>query len=187
MITKFPELRTERLILREILPSDADAVFRIFGNPDVMRLSGSDPLPDINAASALIEYFASGRMLSSPDIRSGIQLKDYSELIGTCGLFAWNVGWRKCSVGYELDLAWQRKGLMSEALCVMLGWGFSEMSLHRVEAQAHPDNFRSIKILESLGFMREGTLRQAAHWGDEVHDMSQFGLIAHEFHPRIKI
>lgn len=180
MMTKFPELWTDRLVLREIVPSDADAIFRIFGNPEVMGLSGSDPLPDINAAKALIGYFASGRALPSPDIRWGIQLEDNSELIGTCGFFAWNPGWRKCMLGYELDVAWQRKGLMSEALAMILNWGFFEMSLHKVEAQVHPNNFPSIKILNSFGFVHEGTLREAAHWAGNVHDMAQFGLIWHE-------
>lgn len=180
MMTKFPELWTDRLVLREIVPSDADAIFRIFGDPEVMRLSGSDPLPDINAAKALIDYFANGRTLPSPDIRWGIQLKDSSELIGTCGFFAWNRGWRKCMLGYELNVAWQMKGFMSEALGMILDWGFLEMSLHKVEAQVHPDNIPSIKMLSSLGFVHEGTLREGAHWGGNVHDMAQFGLIWHE-------
>ena len=162
------------------MPGDRGAIFRIFGNPSVMRLSGSDPLPDVDAASGLISYFADGRKLASPNTRWGIQLKDDATLIGTCGFFAWNRGWKKCSVGYELDPAWQKKGLMLEALGAVLTWGFQEMSLHRVEAQVHPENSASIKLMKSLGFTQEGVLREAAHWDAQVHDMLQFGLLRHE-------
>ena len=154
-----------------------------FRESTVMRLSGSDPLPDVDAASQLVKYFADGRKLASPNPRWGIQLKGNSTLIGTCGFFAWNRGWKKCSVGYELDPAWQKKGLMLEALTTILTWGFHAMSLHRVEAQIHPENFASIKLMNSLGFTQEGTLREAAHWGGQVHDMLQLGLLRNELQP----
>lgn len=183
LITDFPELQTSRLSLSEIAPTDSAALFQILGNPDVMRLSGSDPLRDMDAARALIDSFSKWRHFADPGIRWGIRLKDEPLLIGTCGLFAWNRGWHKCMVGYELHPAWQRKGLMSEALRAVLTWAFYGMSLHRVEAQIHPDNEPSIKLMKSLGFVEEGRAREVAHWGGEVHDMLQFGLLWHELQP----
>lgn len=145
-----------------------------------MALSGSDPLQDINAAHFLVEYFKEGRTLESPSTRWGIQLKDNPTLIGTCGLFDWNRGWRRCSVGFELDVGWHKKGIMCEALGAVLAWGFREMLVHRVEAQIHPINYPSIKLVKSLGFTQEGLLREAAHWGGQTHHMLQFGLLSHE-------
>lgn len=179
-ISDFPTLETDRLVLREIVPDDAEMVYRILGNPAVMRLSGSDPLPNIGAATSVIERFATCRASGSLNVRWGIQLKDHPELIGTCGLFGWNRGWHKCSAGYELGLEWQNKGFMREALRAVLTWGFYEMLLHRVEAQVHPANSRSINLMRSLGFVQEGLLREAAHWGGEIHDMAQFGLLWQE-------
>lgn len=179
----FPTLQTERLSLREILPSDASAIFHIFGNPAVMTLSGSDPLQDVNAAHSLIEYFKEGRMLASPSTRWGIQLKDTATLIGTCGFFDWNRGWKKCSMGFELDVGWQKKGIMLEALSEVLAWGFREMQLNRVEVQIHSENYPSIKLVKSLGFAQEGLLRESAYWGGQTHHMLQFGLLSHELLP----
>lgn len=183
----FPALETPRLLLREIQPSDSASIFDIHSDPTVMRLFGSDPLPDIDAASALIEIFASWRTLPNPGTRWGIQLKDDSALIGTCGLFGWNRSWKKCTVGYELAPEWQKKGLMGEALTCVLQWGFCQMSLHRIEAQIHPQNQSSIKLAGLLGFKVEGVLREAGHWGGNVHDMLQFGLLHHELRPSHKV
>lgn len=180
MVEDFPTLQTARLVLREIVPTDRSAIFKIFGNPAVMRLYGNDPVPDIHAAGALIKTFADSRTAATPAIRWGIALKDDPTLIGTCGLFALNRGWHKCMLGYELDVPWHKKGIMFEALSEVLGWAFYAMLLHRVEAQIHPDNSPSIKLVKSLGFTLEGRLREAGHWGGGVHDMLQFGLLWHE-------
>ncbi|MCP6726359.1 GNAT family N-acetyltransferase, partial [Klebsiella pneumoniae] len=73
-------------------------------------------------------------------------------LIGSIGLFKWNPGWRCCTLGYELARGRQGQGLMSEALRAALAWGFEHMELNRIEAQVHPDNQASLKLLERLDF-----------------------------------
>jgi hypothetical protein len=60
--------------------------------------------------------------------------------VGSCGLFAWNREWAKCSTGYELARTARGQGLMREALRAAFDWGFAQMGLHRIEAQIHPDN-----------------------------------------------
>jgi RimJ/RimL family protein N-acetyltransferase len=81
----FPELETPRLLLREIGPSDAPALFAIHGDADVMRWFGFDPLPDLSAAHNLIKVFDSWRRQPNPGTRWGIQVKGGDPvLIGTC-------------------------------------------------------------------------------------------------------
>lgn len=180
-VPAFPALETERLLLREILAEDADALFAIHGNAEVMRWFGSDPLPDLPAAEALIKGFAGWRLTPNPGTRWGIQRKDGSELIGTCGLFAWNRNWRKCFVGYELAQDEQGKGYMRETLQVVLHWGYEHMALNRIEAQIHPENGASLKLAQSMGFVQEGRLREIGFWRGQYHDMLQFSLLRAEF------
>lgn len=173
----FPTLETPRLVLREIVAADAPALLAIHGDADLMRWFGNDPLPDLAAAEALVNTFAGWRQLPNPGTRWAIEQKQRPGLIGTCGLFAWNRNWRKCIVGYELAREYQGKGIMHEALAAVLTWGFASMDLNRVEAQTHPCNLASLKLLQRLHFVAEGCLRQGGYWADQYHDLLQYSLL----------
>lgn len=177
----FPTLETERLLLREIVRADVPALFAIHGDPECMRWFGVDPIPDEAGAEKLVEVFASWRTMPNPGTRWAIQLKEQPTLLGTCGLFAWNRGWRKCTIGYELNTKVQGNGYMQEALHACIDWGFERMQLNRIEAQVHPSNEASIKSLERLGFQKEGVLRQLGFWNGQFHDMFQYALLSHDW------
>lgn len=177
----FPTLETERLRLREIVGTDAPAVFAIHGDAELMRFFGNDPLADLAGAEALINTFASWRQLPNPGIRWALEIKGSAGLIGTCGLFGWNRTWRKCIVGYELAKDAQGKGYMHEALDAALLWGFKEMGLNRVEAQVHPANVPSLKLLRRLRFVEEGRLRQCGYWAGQYHDLLQYSLLREDW------
>lgn len=77
-----------------------------------------------------------------------------------------------CLLGYSLDARWQGQGLMHDALEATLAWAFGELGLHRVMANYLPYNDRSARLLERLGFEREGYARAylqiAGQWQDHV-------------------
>ena len=178
----FPELRTPRLHLRETVAADAPALFEIHRDAEAMKWFGSDPTPDVATALRVIENFAAMRTLPSPGIRWAIVPRDGDgTLVGTCGLFRWNRGWRVCLTGYELAPAAQGRGLMREALRAIYAWGFEALSLQRIEAQVHPQNARSLVLLKKLGFVEEGLLREAGLWMGERRDLVQLGLLQREF------
>lgn len=178
----FPTLQTTRLQLREIVAADAPALYAIHSDAHAMRWFGNDPITEPAQALALIEGFAAGRRQASPGTRWGVALRDAPDaLVGSCGLFRWNRGWRCCSIGYELAVAAQGRGLMREAVSAILGWGFEQMALHRVEAQVHPDNAASLRLLQGLGFVREGLQREAGYWLGVHHDMLPLALLRREF------
>ena len=80
-------------------------------------------------------------------------------------------------MGYELHLDAWGKGYMNEALQAVLTYGFSNLGLNRVEADIHPDNVGSAKVVERLGFKKEGHLRERWIVGDEVSDSTIYGLL----------
>ncbi len=181
----FPTLDTPRLRLREMIASDAPALLAIHGDPVVMRWFGNDPLVDLDGAERLVENFAALRRLPAPGVRWGIETKASepapNALVGSCGFFRWNRGWRVCMVGYELAQHAQGRGYMREALVAAFGWAFERMDLDRVEAQVHPHNLASLTLLKRLGFADEGLMREAAAWGGRRHDMVALGLLRREF------
>ncbi|AMP03577.1 acetyltransferase family protein [Collimonas pratensis] len=177
----FPVLQTERLLLRETVEQDAEDIFAIHGNPELMRWFGTDPLPDLAAAQGLIRTFASWRLDENPGTRWAIEARRQPGLLGTCGLFKWNRAWRKCMVGYELAAQAQGQGYMRETLSAVMSWGFEHMALNRIEAMVHPDNLASLKLLRQLGFVDEGCARQAGYWRGQYHDMLQLSLLRSEW------
>jgi len=179
-MSSFPALETDRLRLRELVVDDAGTLLAIHGDREAMRWFGTDPLTDLQQAERLVETFASWRHLPNPGLRWGIERKD-GALIGTCGLFKWNRGWRSCTLGYELAASSWGQGFMRESLTTVIDWGFDSMGLNRIEAQIHPQNAASLGLAKRLGFVEEGLLRQAGYWLDEYHDLIQFSLLRGEW------
>lgn len=180
----FPVLATERLSLREIIHSDATALFAIHGDVDHMQWFGTEPMRTVDEATKLIEIFAGWRQNPNPGTRWGVERKSDGAFIGTCGLFKWNRGWRSCTVGYELAANAQGHGYMTEALRAALAYGFDQMELNRIEATVSPENVRSISVLTTLGFRQEGQLRQAGYWSGKYHDLLQFALLRRDYSAR---
>ena len=77
-----------------------------------------------------------------------------------------------CLLGYGVRADQQGRGLMREALMAGLAWAFDELGLHRVMANYMPRNERSARLLERLGFEREGYAREylqiAGQWEDHI-------------------
>lgn len=180
-MSDFPSLTTQRLKLREITTTDAPQLLAIHGDAQAMRWFGTDPMTDMTQADKLVEMFAAWRKLPNPGLRWGIALHGGEEMIGTCGLFKWNRGWRCCTLGYELSRHAWGQGYMREALSVALDWGFEHMALNRIEAQVHPDNAASLKSVQALGFAYEGRIRQAGFWLGQFHDLLQYGLLRDDY------
>ena len=175
-------IETRRLRLREIVEDDAAELFAIHGNADLMKWFGVDPLVDMEAARNLVKIFAGWRLQKNPGIRWGIEVKGNSRLIGSVGLMQWNRNWRSCTVGFELAGEAQNRGYMREALSTVLPWGFSTMQVNRIEAQVHPENLASLKLVRALGFVEEGLLRQVGYWRAQHHDMLQFSLLRSDWY-----
>ena len=66
---------------------------------------------------------------------------------------------------------------MSEALGLLLDYGFQQMELNRVEAVVFRDNDASCRLLAKLGFAREGLLREYAYLHGRLQDMYMYSLL----------
>ncbi|WP_338845939.1 GNAT family N-acetyltransferase [Massilia sp. W12] len=94
-------------------------------------------------------------------------------MLGTAGLSNVVRGlFQACHLGYSLDHAHQGQGLMHEALQEVIRFAFDDLGLHRVMANYMPHNLRSEKVLQRLGFEKEGYARAylkiGGQWQDHV-------------------
>lgn len=170
------ELRTQRLVLRPLRHTDADALFSIFANPEVARYTSTPPWTDrqqaVSMIDAEIEAVAKGTA-----VRLGLMLNGTEPIIGMCTLFNFHHASRRAEIGYILGRASWGHGLMHEALVALVDYAFDTLDLNRLEADVDPRNAPSVRVVERLGFVREGTLRQRWIVGGEVSDTAFFGLL----------
>jgi RimJ/RimL family protein N-acetyltransferase len=106
---------------------------------------------------------------------------DDGALIGNCTLFALNAQCRRAELGYVLGSRQWGQGFMHEALQALLGHGFAELDLNRVEADIDPRNEASARSLRRLGFAQEGYLRERWIVGGEVSDTALYGLLRQDW------
>ena len=104
--------------------------------------------------------------------------------IGWCCLVEWNPDYRSATLGYCLDDSAWGQGLATEAAGALLRWAFDTLDLNRVQSDADTRNAASARVLEKLGFVREGTLRENCIVNGDVSDSWVYGLLRRQWEPR---
>jgi len=175
-----PIITTPRIVLRWISEDDIDSLYEIFSNRHVMRYWSSEPLADREAAADLQREIAGGNE-NETMFKWGLALRDSNTVIGTTTLFNLNLDNGRAELGYAMSHAHWGKGYMNEALKALVSHAFEAMDLRRLEADVDPRNAASIRVLEKLGFQREGFLRERWHVNGEIQDAFFYGLLRREW------
>jgi [ribosomal protein S5]-alanine N-acetyltransferase len=90
----------------------------------------------------------------------------------------------RAELGYCLRSPFWRRGYMGEALAALIDYAFATLKLRRLEADVDPGNAGSVRLLERMGFTREGLLRERWNVGGQIGDSAFFGLLAREWRGR---
>lgn len=180
-----PVLTTERLVLRPLTQQDAPALFAIYSDPAVVRYWSAEPWTDISFAEAAIAR-ALECYRDETDIRFAVELAETGELIGTVNLHHFFNQNRRCELGYALGSAHWGKGYATEAITAALDHGFRAVDLNRIEADIDPRNRPSAKVLEKLGFRKEGHMPQRWLVHGEFADTDFYGLLRSYWDERLR-
>jgi ribosomal-protein-alanine N-acetyltransferase len=175
-----PTLHTPRLRLRPFADADADDLFALHSDAHVLRYWDSPPWTDPSRAE---RFLASCRQLAEEGTGARVALERVSDgaFVGWCGLSRWNPDYRSASLGYCLGEAAWGQGYATEAARALLQWAFDTWDLNRVQAEADTRNAASGRVLEKLGFVREGTLREDCIVNGDVSDSWVYGLLRREW------
>lgn len=157
MINPPKSLKTERLRLRKVKLSDADAIFR--------------------------QYAQDAEVTKYVSWRAHADAEETREYVRMC-LLAWNIGkafhWvieraedkqvmgmviarvdeEKWELGYVLARKHWGKGYMTEAIRGLIAWALKQTDIYRIWAVCDVDNAASARVMEKAGMVREGTLRR---------------------------
>lgn len=170
-------LETERLIIRNVRPEDAEDMHPIRHSEFVMRYNCMKPV-------TLDEFRA---MLVRNQKENGwlhIELKETDKVIGMVGAHEDDLRYQvnAVTIDYYLGEQYARKGYMSEALTAVLKCLFQTKTLELVSTRVFGENEASEALLRKLGFTLEGTLRKGVRTYDGVaHQDKLFSMLREEF------
>ncbi len=181
LFLNYGELQSERLLLRKITGQDLHDIFEIYSNREVMLyFDDRYAFESIDEAEKMINDYDS--VLSNQDgMRWGIVLKDCGKLVGTCGFHGMSDYHKRIEIGYDLNRDYWGKGIMKEALSLIIDYAFTESEVNRIEAFVEPPNRSSRILLEKLGFSMEGVLREHEMCRGNIIDIQIFSLLRRDW------
>ena len=176
-----PTLRTARLLLRPFTSADTDAIFALQSNARVLRYWDSPPWRERERALRFIEMC---RQMEREGSGIRLAIDRDGAFVGWCCLVKLNPVFRSATMGYCLEEAAWGQGFATEAASALLQWGFDTLDLNRIQAETDTRNAASGRVLEKLGFVREGTLREDCIVAGDVSDTWVYGLLRREWQRR---
>jgi len=175
-----PTLLTVRLRLRPFGDADADDLFALHSSAHVLRYWDAPPWSDRARAE---RFITACRQMAEDGTGARLAVVRVADetFIGWCGVQGRNPEHRSASLGYcYTESAWGY-GYATEAARELLRWSFATLDLNRVQAEVDTRNAASARVLEKLGFAREGTLRENCVVNGEVSDSWVYGLIRRDW------
>jgi [ribosomal protein S5]-alanine N-acetyltransferase len=150
----FKNLESSRLILREITIDDAQEIFDLRSNPETMKYVPRPLATSIDDALAHIKIIRE-KIETNEGINWAITIKGNPKFIGIIGHY--RIKWEhfRSEIGYMLLPQYHGQGIITEAIALMIDYGFNDMKMHTIEAIIDPRNIASARVLEKNGFVKE--------------------------------
>lgn len=172
----FQNLESERLLLRQITDDDVNEVFEMRSNPDVMKFVPRPLVTTKEEALAHIKLIQN-KIEENEGINWAITLKGNPKLLGIIGHY--KISWEnlRSEIGYMLLPEYQGMGIISEAVKLLIDYGFNTMKMHSLEAVIDPRNQASAKVLEKNNFVLEAQFKEDTLWQGEWFDTNIYSLL----------
>jgi len=152
VFANIPRFETQRLILRRIREIDYIDMHEYSADTEVTRYLTWQPHASLsetkNYAHDLQKRYNAGKFFDW-----GLVLKDEGKFIGTCGLTTINLNKNSCEVGYVLSKKYWGRGLMPEALELIMDFVFTYLEFDRIEARFLEGNMNSLRVMQKMGMV----------------------------------
>ncbi|MEM2478624.1 MAG: GNAT family protein [Candidatus Pacearchaeota archaeon] len=176
------KIEGKQINLRTLRLSDAKAIYQNV-DFDVARYT---PIPypyKLKDAISLIKK-AQSWLKKKAAFVFGIELKEKKQIVGTISLVRIDYKNKAAELSYWLGKAYWGKGIMKEAIRLILNFGFKKLRLVRIHARVMHPNIRSAKLLEKCGFHFEGRLRKSRLVRGRWIDHLIYSMLRSEFRVR---
>ena len=184
-------LSTQRLVLRQFHPADAQRFHELVNDRQLARSTNHipHPYPEGAAEEWLAEHAELVRCgqaavfaVCQRDPQASTDANELLPLIGTVGLAIANAD-QQAEIGYWLGREYWGQGFCTEAVIAVIDHGFETLGLHRIFAQHIARNNASARVLEKAGFSKEGILRQHARKWGVFEDVICYGMLRKDERP----
>ena len=174
-------LNTDRLVLRQFTPDDAQAMFNNWAkDPEVTRFLTWQPHENAEITRRLLQQWVEG--YKDPKYYQwAICPKELGEPIGSISVVSMNDERDIVSIGYCIGRRWWHQGITSEAFAAVIKYLFEEVGVNRLEARHNVNNPNSGRVMKKCGLTCEGTLRQASTDNTGIMDLSVWSILRSEY------
>jgi ribosomal-protein-alanine N-acetyltransferase len=179
-VQPFPILENENIILRALSYADEKEMFLLRSSSTLMQYVPRPVMQHKSEAKAFIDLLKN-REENKEAINWAITLKNDDTLIGNICLFMFNAQASRAEIGYMLATEHSSKGITTQAVRLVLEYGFEQMQLNAIEALIANGNNASVAIVEKLGFTKDGYLRQYIYHNNQYIDMHLYSMLKNDY------
>jgi len=151
-----PRITTERLLLRQIIFSDIDNIFKGLSHPDIIEYYGVN-FKSLEATKEQMTFYADLER-NETGIWFAICSLDNKTFYGAGGLNSLSKEHKKAEIGFWLLTEFWGQGIMAEAIPLICNYGFDKLGLHRIEGFVETNNINCKRAMSKLDFQHEGTM-----------------------------
>ena len=172
----FKNLESQRLVLRQITPEDANEIFAMRSNAAVMKYVPRPLCKQVAEAMTLINTMQQ-RIETNEGVNWAITLKGSDKMVGYIGHF--KIDWEnfRSEIGYMLLPEFYGNGIATEAVKLIIEYGFKEMKMHSLEAVIDPENIASARVLEKNKFLKEAYYSENGFYEGKFLDAVVYSLL----------
>jgi ribosomal-protein-alanine N-acetyltransferase len=173
----FPQLQTQRLILREPVPGDAAELHDLRSDDSVIEYLDRAKPASIDETTEFLNKVIINHT-NGDGIMWIISRPDNTAVMGTIGFWRIDKQHFRAEIGYMLFPQYQRQGYMYEALKSVISFGFNTMNVHSVEANCNPENKASRHLLEKCSFVKEAHFKENYYYDGKFLDSVIYSLVS---------
>lgn len=174
-------LQTDRLILREFVAHDWEAVFGYQNDPRYLRYYEHDAVTEQQAQAFVHRFIAWQGEQPRSRCQLAITVAETGELVGNVGVRREAPGEPLADMGFELAPAHWGRGYATEAARAMVEVAFGDWGLERVHAHCIAENTGSARVLERAGLRHEARLRDHQYFKGRYWDVLIYGILRREW------
>jgi len=173
----FPELKTNRLLLRKLTLADAPSVQVLRSNTDVMKYINRPLSLTLELAEEWVKLLMDS-LQKNEGITWCICLQEApDEHVGTIGFWRIEKENYRAEIGYMLAPHLHGKGLMFEAIQRVIAYGFNHLQFHSIEGKIDPRNLASAAVLKKADFVQEAYFKENYFLRGSFADTAVYSLL----------
>ena len=174
-------ISTQRLILRGIKLTDAEAMLKYRSNAKIYEFQNWKPQTLME-----VEDFIRNKVSVLPDVPNtwyqlGILIKGTEEVVGDIGIHFLSEDNLQVEIGFTLCLECQGKGYASEGVASVIDYLFTNLGKHRIIASVDPLNTKSIALIERIGMRKEADFRKSIWFNGQWTDDLVYAILEEEW------